>query len=97
MSSAKDGFVAIPRELDQTPKFFLWDFDVVALFTVGVAMGVLVGSLILGLLLGIGLVMGWNRLRQDQARGFGIHTLYWRLPINPFKRLPPSFRRDFQG
>lgn len=97
MFSAKESFVAIPRELDANTKFFIWDFDVVVLFMTGVILGIFVGSLLLGGLLGAIFVFWWNKVRQGQARGFGIHSLYWHLPMNPFKRLPASFRRDFQG
>ena len=80
------GLVPVPRELDANAKIFIWDFDVATLFLTGIAIGVMVGSLLLGGVLGVVL-----------AKGFGIHTLYWYLPGKPFRRLPPSYRREFMG
>ena len=91
------GLVPVPRELDANAKIFIWDFDVATLFLTGIAIGVMVGSLLLGGVLGVVLAKGWNRVRQGRAKGFGIHTLYWYLPGKPFRRLPPSYRREFMG
>lgn len=93
----ENGFVPIPRELDTKPKFFLWDFDVAALFMAGFSLGIFVGSLTLGILSGLALARLWAKLSQGQARGFGIHTLYWHLPGRPFACLPPSHQREFLG
>lgn len=91
------GWVSIPREIDMPPKFFLWDWDGVALFTAGFSFGVLSGSFLVGLVLGSFFAWWWNRARSGQAQGYGLFTVYWFFPINPFKRLPASHRRDFQG
>ena len=93
----EDGFVQLPQELDAPPKFFIWDFDVVSLFVLGIFFGVYMGSLIAGLIIGRTAVALWQKISQGQARGFGIHTLYWFLPIRAFVALPPSSHRDFQG
>lgn len=92
-----DGFVHLPQQLDAPPKFFIWDFDIVSLFVLGIFFGVYMGSLIIGLILGRSAVALWEKLSEGQARGFGIHSLYWVLPLCPFKNLPPSSQRDFQG
>ena len=91
------GLVPVPRELDANAKIFIWDFDVATLFLTGIAIGVIVGSLLLGGVLGVVLAKGWSRVRQGRAKGFGIHTLYWYLPGKPFRRSPPSYRREFMG
>lgn len=97
MKSIGGDFTPIPRELDTEAKFLLWDFDIVACFTVGVAIGIVIGHFWTGTLMGFIFAKGWSRLRTGQAKGFALHTLYWTLPCNPFKRMPASHRRDFIG
>ena len=62
-----------------------------------VILGLFVGSFWLGTAAGLLLARLWARMAQGQAKGFGIHTLYWHLPGNVFKRLPASWHRDFLG
>ena len=91
------GFVPIPQELDTQAKFFIWDMDVVAIFLTVLSLGLFVGSFWLGTAAGLLLARLWARMAQGQAKGFGIHTLYWHLPGNVFKRLPASWHRDLLG
>lgn len=91
------GFCPLIRELDANTKFFIWDFDVVCAFFTGLAIGIFLGHLALGSFLGLLLAKGLTHLKRGQHPGFGLHLLYWYLPFHPFKRLPASYRREFNG
>ena len=87
----------VPRRLDDPPKFLFWDFDVAIVFMGVVMLGILAGffltSIVLGMLVGY-LV---QKAKAGQQKGYGVHFLYWHLPMPMFKRTPPSCDRVFLG
>lgn len=87
----------VPQRLDDPPKFLFWDFDVALVFIVGVSLGVAVGFMSIGLLFGIGGAYAWSKSRSGRHPGYAIHLVYWNVPVNFFKRTPPSARRRYCG
>ncbi len=87
----------IPTRLDDPPKALFWDFDIAAVFVIGVSLGIMVGFLSLGFLVGIGGAYAWSRMRTGRHPGYAMHSLYWALPLRMFRRTPPSSRRRFVG
>ena len=96
MTNSSD-FCPLVRELDASTKFFIWDFDIVCAFFAGLSIGIMIASLMLGALLGLIFAKGLSRLKQGRHPGFGLHLLYWHLPLRFFRRMPLSHRRHFIG
>ena len=95
MDSSK---LRIPRRLDDPPRFFFWEFDVAVVFMTIMMFGIMVGAFVIPMAIAIGISMGFSKLKAGQQRGFGIHMLYWHLPITfGFKRTPASCVREFVG
>lgn len=90
--------LAIPRRLDDPPKFLLWDFDVVLVFLIFAGLGIVVNfPFVLGGL-GLAAAYGLNKARAGRSRGYLLHLLYWHLPLRfGFRRTPPSAVRHFIG
>jgi conjugal transfer pilus assembly protein TraL len=87
----------VPRLLDEPPKFLFWDFEV-ALAALGLMLiGILAGFFFTGTAIGFVAAYGVQRLKSGQSRGYSLHLIYWHLPINSFKRTPPSCVREFVG
>jgi len=54
--------------------------------------------MILGAILGVILAAMFSRAKSGRNRGYGLHLLYWYLPVGlSFKRVPPSSKRSFLG
>lgn len=88
----------VPQALDDPPKFLFWDFDVALLFLVCLGVGIMMGQLFLSGSGGCFLAWRYNRAKSGQSRGYGLHLMYWYLPIKMgFKRVPPSHTRNFLG
>jgi len=88
----------IPTRLDDPPKFMWWDFDVAMLFMSFFVFGLITGWLVSFTV--FGLVMAWlyRKAKFGQHRAYGIHLLYWHLPVNlGMKATPPSSIREFIG
>lgn len=87
----------VPRHLDEPPKLLFWDMDVAIVFLGIVLFGILAGVFVLAILAGGVAGYGVQRLKAGQQKGYGVHFLYWHLPMNAFKRTPPSCIREFIG
>lgn len=88
----------IPRRLDDPPKFFFWDLDVAVVFATIMMFGIVAGALVIPAALAVAAATGFSKLKQGQQKGFGIHAMYWHLPITMgFKRTPASCVREFVG
>lgn len=88
----------IPRNLDNLPRFGLWDIYQALLFLITFGFGVSMHLLLPGLLLGILLAWSYGRLSSGQQQGLLIHLLYWYTPLGDgYNVIPPSDKRHFIG
>lgn len=88
----------IPRRLDDPPRFFFWEMDVAVVFMTIMMFGIMVGVFVIPAMLACAAAIGFSKLKQGQQKGFGIHVLYWHLPVTlGFKRTPASCVREFIG
>jgi len=88
----------IPRRLDDPPRFFFWELDVAVVFMTIMMFGIMVGVFVIPAMLASAAAIGFSKLKQGQQKGFGIHVLYWHLPVTlGFKRTPASCVREFIG
>lgn len=93
-----EDFSAIPARLDDPPKFMWWDFDVAMLFMSFFVFGLLTGWMLSFSLAGLALAMLYRRAKFGRHRAYGLHLLYWHLPMNMGMRVtPPSVIREFIG
>lgn len=89
---------AIPTRLDDPPRFMWWDFDVSMLFMSFVVLGLVLKWVVPFTVIGLVLAYLYNKLKAGQHRAFGMHLVYWHLPITlGFKATPPSAIREFIG
>lgn len=95
--SAQDIKYLIPKRIDDPPKFLFWDYDVAMVFMTALMFGILAGFFLTSVAFGFGLCYGLTKLKAGQQKGYGIHMLYWYLPLNMFKRTPQSSIREFIG
>ncbi|TXH92270.1 type IV conjugative transfer system protein TraL [Thauera aminoaromatica] len=88
----------VPQRLDDPPKFLWWDFDVALIFMGTLVFGLAVGYILSFVLLGAVLASMYQKTKVGQHRAFGMHLMYWYLPVTfGFKRTPPSCIREFIG
>lgn len=87
----------VPRMLDEPPKFLFWDFDVAIVFLGMMLFGILSGFFMTSVFLGLLAAYGIQKVKAGQQKGYGLHVIYWHLPLNLFKRTPPSCMREFIG
>ena len=88
----------VPQTLDDPPRLLFWDMDVAMVFVVVLGFSIMVGQMILGAILGVVLAAWFARSKSGRNRGYGLHLLYWYLPVGlSFKRVPPSSKRSFLG
>ena len=88
--------LAIPRHLDDPPRFLFWDLDEAVLFMLALILGLMVDLLFFGGATGIALVMLYGRAKSGRHRAFALHLMYWYLPVTlGFRRTPPSCIREF--
>ena len=95
--SAQDIKYLIPKRIDDPPKFLFWDYDVTMIFMASLMFGILAGFFITSVIFGLGMCYGLAKIKSGQQKGYGIHLWYWYLPLNMFKRTPPSSIREFIG
>lgn len=96
MSESHKSFV--PQTLDDPPKFLFWDFDVALLFIVSLGFGIMTNQILVCSVLGSYLTYRYGRAKSGQSPGYGLHLMYWYLPIGvSLKRIPPSSTRNFLG
>lgn len=93
-----DRALEIPRKLDEPPRAFFWDFDVVLVFLIGMGFGILSSQIIVCSVAGLLAAMAFSKAKSGRHPGYLMHLLYWHLPLNfGFKRTPPSYEREFLG
>mgnify|MGYP003382871118 FL=1 len=93
-----DSKYTIPHRLDDPPKFLWWDFDVAILAMGMLCIGILVNQLITVTVIGFLVATSYQKVKAGRHRAFGLHALYWYLPITfGFKITPPSSVREFVG
>jgi conjugal transfer pilus assembly protein TraL len=88
----------VPHRLDDPPKFLWWDFDVAILFMGTVMIGLMINQPLSFIVVGGIVAMGYQKLKAGRHRAFGMHALFWYLPITlGFRATPPSAKREFIG
>lgn len=91
-----EALLAIPRHLDDPPRFLFWDLDEAILFMLALILGILVDLLFVGAAAGVVLIVAYGRAKSGRHRAFALHLLYWHLPITlGFRRTPPSCIREY--
>ena len=88
----------IPTRLDDPPKFMWWDFDVAMLFMSFFVFGVISGWILSFSLVGLVAACLYRKSKAGQHRAYGMHLLYWHLPVNlGMRATPPSSIREYIG
>lgn len=88
----------IPHRLDDPPKFLFWDFDVAILAMGCMVIGIMVNQTITFAVIGFVVAMAYQKIKAGRSRAFGLHALYWYLPVSfGFRITPPSAVREFIG
>lgn len=88
----------IPHRLDDPPKFLWWDFDVAIVAMGMMCIGILVNQIVTFTAMGFIVASGYQKVKAGRQRAFGLHALYWYLPVTfGFKVTPPSAIREFIG
>jgi len=87
----------VPRLLDEPPKFLFWNFEVALVFLGMLLFGIMAGYFLISFFAGIAAAYGIQKMMAGQSKGYGLHVLYWHMPLNAFKRTPPSCIREFVG
>lgn len=88
----------IPTRLDDPPRFLWWDLDVGLLFMSFLVLGLVLKWVVTLTVVGFGIAYLYNKTKVGQHTAFGMHLLYWHLPITlGFKATPPSAIREFIG
>lgn len=91
-----EALLAIPRHLDDPPRFLFWDLDEAILFMLALILGILVDLLFVGAAAGVALVVAYGRAKSGRHHAFALHLLYWHLPVTfGFRRTPPSCIREY--
>lgn len=87
----------IPNHLDDTAKFLIWDLDVAMIVMIGVIFGIIVEWIFT--MIALSLLVAWlyKRSKSGKHKGYGMHLLYWYLPVKVGKLTPPSAIREFIG
>lgn len=88
----------IPTRLDDPPKFMWWDFDVAMLFMSFFVFGLETGWILSFSLAGLMAAWFYRKSKAGQHRAYGMHLLYWHMPVNlGMRATPPSSIREFIG
>jgi conjugal transfer pilus assembly protein TraL len=88
----------IPNRLDDPPVFLWWDFDVAMLFMSFLMFGIITEHVLLFVAIGMLLCWQYRKSKFGKHKAFGMHLMYWYLPMNFGMRLtPPSCIRRFIG
>jgi conjugal transfer pilus assembly protein TraL len=88
----------IPHRLDDPPKFLWWDFDVAVLFMGCAVIGIVSNQTLTFGGIGIVVAFAYQKLKAGCSRAYGLHFLYWHLPITfGFRVTPPSAVREYIG
>jgi conjugal transfer pilus assembly protein TraL len=93
-----DPKLLVPHGLDDPPKFLFWDADVAFIAVVGLVFGFWTQQVLVFSVLGFYAAYKFQKLKSGRHRAFGLHSLYWHLPIRfGMKRTPASAVREFIG
>lgn len=96
--SEMDHKYVIPARLDDPPKFLWWDFDVAILCMGCILIGIMSNQTMTFTGVGVVAALSYQKLKTGRSRAFGLHALYWFLPITfGFRVTPPSAVREFIG
>ncbi|MEQ1526681.1 MAG: type IV conjugative transfer system protein TraL [Gallionella sp.] len=90
----------IPRTLDQSEKFFLWEADQFIVAVLMVGLGVSLGMMFSGIAGGVGASYLYGKMKSGKHPKFAAHLMYWWIPAAVFSRTkltPPSDCRYFLG
>jgi conjugal transfer pilus assembly protein TraL len=88
--------LAIPRHLDDPPRFLFWDLDEAILFMLALVLGLMLDLVFPGVAAGLALALAYGRAKSGRHRAFALHLAYWYLPVTlGFQRTPPSCVRVF--
>lgn len=88
----------IPHRLDDPPKFLWWDFDVALVAMGALVLGIACDQPVSSAVVGLLIASAYQKVKAGRHRGFGLHALYWHLPVRMgFKVTPPSAVREFIG
>jgi conjugal transfer pilus assembly protein TraL len=91
-----DALLAIPRHLDDPPRFLFWDLDEAILFMLALVLGLMVDLVFLGGATGVALVIAYGKAKSGRHRAHALHLMYWHLPVTlGFRRTPPSWIREY--
>jgi conjugal transfer pilus assembly protein TraL len=88
----------VPQRLDDPPRFLWWDFDVAILAMGCLVTGIVVNQTMTFAAIGVVVAMAYQKLKAGRQRAFGLHAVYWYLPVTlGFRVTPPSAVREFIG
>jgi conjugal transfer pilus assembly protein TraL len=87
-----------PQRLDDPPRFLWWDFDVAIIFMGCFLLGLLTEQMLVFVTCGFLGSSGMQKLKSGKHRAYGMHAVYWFLPVSlGFRVTPPSAVREFIG
>jgi len=91
-----EALLAIPRHLDDPPRFLFWDLDEAILFMLALILGMMADLIFAGAATGVVLVIAYGKAKSGRHRAFALHLMYWYLPVTlGFRRTPPSYIREY--
>lgn len=98
MSNELPKKLMFPQRLDDPPRFLWWDFDVAIIFMGCFLIGILTNQMLIFVFCGTLIAGAFQKLKSGKHRAYGVHALYWYLPITlGLKVTPPSAHREFIG
>lgn len=93
-----DAKLILPQRLDDPAKFLWWDFDVAILAMGCLCLGMLVNQLGVFAVGAVIVAQAYQKLKAGRAKAFGLHAVYWYLPVTfGFRATPPSAIREYIG
>jgi conjugal transfer pilus assembly protein TraL len=89
----------IPRNLDASPLFFIWELDIAMVYVVCFTLGAVLNMFLLGTFFAVVLGRGYARLKEEGGKGLIMKVLYWYTPSEYWlsKYLPSHVRAYFGG
>ncbi|MFA5922714.1 MAG: type IV conjugative transfer system protein TraL [Methylococcaceae bacterium] len=67
----------IPNYLDDPPQILFWEFDEFILLAIMFGVGIMVNYLAVMTVTGLVGIKFYRKIKDRQANGFLLHTLYW--------------------
>jgi conjugal transfer pilus assembly protein TraL len=88
----------IPRKLDASPLFFIWEADIAMVYVVWILLGGVLNMILLGIFFALVFGRGYARLKEEGGKGLIIKLLYWYTPSEMWiAKSLPSHLREFVG